>query len=350
MSISKIFFIGALLIGTSLSAQQQIMELTAQKGVSIRALSVPSEKIIWASGSNGMVAKSTNEGASFEWMQVKGYEKRDFRAMHAWNDQEAIIVAVAAPAIVLKTYDGGASWNKVYENADTSMFLDAIQFRDENNGTIIGDPMGEHLFILTTTNRGASWDPMPKSFFKSSLNKGEAFFASSNSNMIHIGKELVFVTGGLSSRLWKDGLAETLPLLQGTSSTGANSIAISPNGASVLIVGGDFENDKSNLQTIVGYQLIQHQTSKMNAKQLAKKEILWKKISLSAPNGYKSCVEFMDNNQVITCGTSGVDFSKNKGVSWEKISDNSFHVVKKHPTKRGAYLAGSGGRISFVEF
>ena len=68
MSISKIFFICALFICSGLSAQYQIKELTAQKGVSIRALSVPSEKVIWASGSKGMVAKSSNEGVTFEWM------------------------------------------------------------------------------------------------------------------------------------------------------------------------------------------------------------------------------------------------------------------------------------------
>jgi hypothetical protein len=57
----------------------------------------------------------------------------------------------------------------------------------------------------------------------------------------------------------------------------------------------------------------------------------------------------LDNDRLITCGTSGVDFSKNKGITWLKITDASFHIVKKHPTKRGAYLAGAGGRISFVE-
>ena len=347
MSISKIFFICALFICSGLSAQYQIKELTAQKGVSIRALSVPSEKVIWASGSKGMVAKSSNEGVTFEWMQVKGYEKRDFRAMHAWNDQEAIIVAVAAPAIILKTIDGGASWDKVYENNDTSMFLDAIHFSDENNGTVIGDPIEGHLFILTTNNKGATWVQKPNTFFQSTLNNGEAFFASSNSNLIHIGKALVFVTGGLSSRLWKNGVAEALPLLQGTSSTGANSIAISPNGNRVVIVGGDFANDKIATQNIVGYQLFQ--TPNSDLKYLSKKQIIWEKINVSNPNGYKSCVEFIDNNRLMTCGTSGVDLSKDKGVSWEKISDTSFHIVKKHPTKRGAYLAGLGGRISFVE-
>ena len=68
--------------------------------------------------------------------------------MHAWNDQEAIIVAVAAPAIILKTLDGGASWNQVYENADTAMFLDAINFKDENNGSVVGDPINNIIFLF----------------------------------------------------------------------------------------------------------------------------------------------------------------------------------------------------------
>jgi photosystem II stability/assembly factor-like uncharacterized protein len=347
MSISKIFFICAVFISSGLSAQFQIKELTTQKGVSIRALSVPSEKVIWASGSKGMVAKSTNEGLSFEWMQVKGYEKRDFRAIHAWNDQEAIIVAVAAPAVILKTIDGGASWNKVYENTDTSMFLDAINFNDTYHGTVIGDPIDGRLFILTTNNKGATWEELPKDFIKSELNNGEAFFASSNSNLIHIGKELVFVTGGLSSRIWINGLAEALPLLQGTNSTGANSIAISPDGNRVVIVGGDFANDTIASQNIVGYQLLK--TPKTNSKYVSKKQIVWSKIMVSNPKGYKSCVEFIDNNRIITCGTSGVDVSKDKGATWNTISKDPFHVVKNHPTKRGAYFAGSGGRISFVE-
>ena len=347
MSISKIFFICALFICSNLNAQYQIKELTAQKGVSIRAMSVPSEKVIWASASKGMVAKSTNEGAYFEWMQVKGYEKRDFRAMHAWNDQEAIIVAVAAPAIILKTMDGGATWDKVYENNDTSMFLDAIHFSDNNNGTVIGDPIDGHLFILTTNNKGATWDKMPNDFFKSTLNNGEAFFASSNSNLIHIGKVLVFVTGGLSSRIWINGMAEAMPMMQGTNSTGANSIAVSPNGSRVVVVGGDFANDTIANQNILGYQI--YQTRKSNLINLSTTKLILKKIDISNPNGYKSSVEFIDNNRLITCGTSGVDYSKDNGASWETISKASFHIAKKHPTKRGAYLAGSGGRISFVE-
>jgi sugar lactone lactonase YvrE len=142
-------------------------------------------------------------------------------------------------------------------------------------------------------------------------------------------------------------MAEALPLLQGTSSTGANSIAISPDGNRIIVVGGDFTNDTIASQNIVGYQL--SKTKKPVLKNIANQQIVWKNIHVSNPKGYKSSVEFIDNDLLITCGTSGVDVSKDKGANWNTISKDPYHIVKKHPTKRGAYLAGSGGRISFVE-
>ncbi|MGI9138970.1 MAG: hypothetical protein ACR2IM_08015, partial [Sediminibacterium sp.] len=73
------------------SENNPIKILSQKKGISIRGLSVPDENTIWASGSNGSIALSINGGSDFEWVQVAGYEKRDFRAIHAWNNKEAII-------------------------------------------------------------------------------------------------------------------------------------------------------------------------------------------------------------------------------------------------------------------
>ena len=299
---------------------------------------MPSEKIIWASGSKGMIARSTDEGKNFDWFQVKGFEKRDFRAMHAWNDQEAIIVAVAAPAIVLKTKDGGKNWYQVYENKDTAMFLDAVLFKDAENGTIVGDPISNVPFLLTTKNRGESWSIIPPTYFSDTLKKGEAFFASSNSNLVQVDNNLWIVTGGISSRLWFNGKALDLPLLQGRNSTGANSIAISPDHQKLVIVGGDFSDDKKADDNIVGYKLTQGSTSS------------WQTINIAAPSGYKSCVEFINNLVMISCGTSGVDISLQAGDAWQKISEVAYHVVKRHVNKNGAFLAGPGGRISYIQF
>ena len=328
------------------SGNNSIKILSQKKGVSIRGLAVPNQNTIWASGSKGSIAKSVNGGADFEWMQVKGYESRDFRSIHAWDDKEAIIVAIAAPAIILKTKDGGTSWYKVYENTDTLMFLDAIHFKDAANGLVVGDPISNHIFLLSTVDKGENWNEVPSSYFKTPLEKGEAFFASSGSNIAQLSKDDFLVSGGVRSRLWINGSAMNIPIVQGGTSTGANSMAISPNGNNIMIVGGDFMKDTSRTQNAVGLKLFIKPNS--NKKWQSEKIPYWKIDEfVGFPNGYRSGVEYVSNTILISCGTSGVDISKNKGKNWDLISTESFHVVRKQPNTKAVFLAGGGGRIGY---
>jgi photosystem II stability/assembly factor-like uncharacterized protein len=328
------------------SGNNSIKILSQKKGVSIRGLAVPNQNTIWASGSKGSIAKSVNGGADFEWMQVKGYESRDFRSIHAWDDKEAIIVAIAAPAIILKTKDGGTSWYKVYENTDTLMFLDAIHFKDAANGLVVGDPISNHIFLLSTVDKGENWNEVPSSYFKTPLEKGEAFFASSGSNIAQLSKDDFLVSGGVRSRLWINGAAMEIPILQGGTSTGANSMAISPNGNSIMIVGGDFMKDTSRIENAVGLKLMVEPNSDQKSQSKRKSRWVIDK-TIGHPNGYRSGVEFISNNILVSCGTSGVDISINKGQSWELISTESFHVVRKQPNTKSIFLAGGGGRIGY---
>lgn len=317
------------------SGNNSIKILSQKKGVSIRGMAVPNKNTIWASGSKGSIAKSVNGGSEFEWLQVKGYESRDFRSIHAWDDKEAIIVAVAAPALILKTKDGGATWYKVYENSDTLMFLDAIHFKDSSNGLVVGDPINNQIFLLSSNDKGENWNEVPTSYFKTPLEKGEAFFASSGSNIAQLSKADFLVSGGLRSRLWINGEAINIPIIQGGKTTGANSMAISPNGNNLMIVGGDFMKDTSRLQNAVGL------------KQLLRKSKWVISRSLGHPNGYRSGVEYITDSILIACGTTGVDISINQGKSWELISTESFHVVRKQPNTKAVFLAGAGGRIGY---
>lgn len=330
------------------SGNNSIKILSQKKGISIRGLSVPNENTIWASGSSGTIALSINGGEHFEWMQVAGYEKRDFRAIHAWNNKEAIIAAVAAPAVILKTIDGGKTWNKVYENADTAMFLDAINFKDENNGSVVGDPINNIIFLLNTTDKGEHWQQAAPNYFKSELKQGEAFFASSNSNLASKGNDQFLISGGMASRLWINGVARDLNILQGGKSTGANSIAIAPNGNKLIIVGGDFAKFKDSEKNIAGFNLFLTPNTELKHKSIRIPKWAQRK-NLGTPNGYKSGVTFLTNQLLVTCGTSGVDISKNSGKNWELISSESFHVVKKQPNRKAVFLAGSGGRIGYMQ-
>ena len=357
MHIKKIFFGVLFFLALHSVAQNSgnnsIILRTQKKGISIRGLSIPNASIIWASGSKGSIALSIDGGTQFNWKQINGYENRDFRSVYAWNDKEAIVAAIAAPAVVLKTKDGGETWYKVYENSDSLMFLDAIDFKNELNGTIVGDPINQQIFILNTLDKGEHWQPMESTFIKSNLKEGEAFFASSNSTITHTLNDVIFITGGKTSRLWVNGLAQDLPILQGTSSTGANSIAISPNGRRLIIVGGDFTKKEQFENNIVGLDAISFNSIREKSDLLRKtrRKVQWViNAGIGNPHGYKSSVIFITNKSLITCGTSGVDISTNNGHSWNLISNESFHVVQKIPGKKAAILAGSDGRIAYINF
>ena len=345
----KLTILFCLFIAQQLSAQTSIKILTEKKGVSLRGLSVPSEKVIWASGSKGSVALSVDGGNTFTWSQVQGYETRDFRAIHAWNKQEAIIVAVAAPAVILKTIDGGAHWNKVYENKDTSMFLDAIAFKNDKEGVVIGDPINDTIYLLKTTNKGQDWERVGAGFWKSKVAKGEAFFASSNSNLAYLDDKILFISGGIKSRLWIDGAAMEIPIIQGTNSTGANSLSISPNLNQIIIAGGDFTKPAELNHNFIKLNRFKYPNT--TNKHLSENAYFWEiDKRVNNLNGYKSSLVFLSNKLIIAAGTSGVDISKNKGKNWEKISAESFHVVKGQPNKKAAFFAGSGGRIGYYLF
>ena len=229
------FFLFILLIGSSnhIFSQRKTLPrveiLNTGVNTSIRGLSVVNNNVIWVSGSNGMVGKSLNAGKNWKWMTVKGFEKNDFRDVEAFDANTAIIMAIADPAYILKTTDGGETWKVVYENNTKGMFLDAMDFKDPKNGAVIGDPVDGSLFMARTSNGGETWIELSeeKRFMADS---GEAFFASSGTNirMLYNGS-IVMASGGKNSRLFYNKTVFDLPMAKGKESAGANSVAVYDN-------------------------------------------------------------------------------------------------------------------------
>jgi photosystem II stability/assembly factor-like uncharacterized protein len=310
---------------------QEIQTLTATPKISIRGLSVVDDNILWASGSNGKVARSTNGGRNFQWFTINGYEKRDFRDIEAFDSTSAIIMAVAEPAVILKTKDGGQSWKEVFRDTTAGMFLDAMDFVD-GYGIVIGDPVNKKIFMAYTEDYGDSWKISPVTNNISVLD-GEAFFASSGTNIkLSKAKLPVFVSGGKKSSLYFSSTDNhVLPMLQGEESTGANSLALAP-GKSLkgIVVGGDFAKD-----TLVKGNCVLITLEPFAAEQ-----------PTTPPHGYRSCVEYITQNKLVTCGTSGVDVSSDGGMNWQQSSKEGFHVCQKAKKGKSVFLAGSNGRIA----
>ena len=305
--------------------------LDSSRQTSIRGLSVVNDKIIWCSGSDGQVARSIDGGRTFAWTTVVGYEKRDFRDIEAFDRNDAIIMAIAEPAVMLKTVDGGVSWKKVFEDTTKGMFLDAMDFVDDREGVVVGDPIDGKIFLAHTKDGGNDW----KAELTTAAGQGEAFFAASGSNIKMTGKDngLVYVTGGTKSKFYSNDFPRgiTLPMVQGKESTGANSIAVL--GDNAVIVGGDFSNDTASANNCVLVNLADG--INFNVPQ-------------TPPNGYRSCVVFIDRNRLIACGTSGVDISNDGGMNWQSISKDSYHVVRKARQGSLIFLAGSKGKIAVI--
>lgn len=332
-----LFFISLLQTNKLRSQTPAVEVLTSGTKTSIRGLSVVNDNVIWVSGSNGTVGKSSNGGKNWKWMTVKGFEKTDFRDIEAFNASTAIIMGIAEPAYILKTIDGGETWKVVYENKTKGMFLDAMEFWNEQAGIIVGDPINGRFFITRTFDGGSSWQDMP--FDKRPVaDSGEACFAASGTNIRVLDKdEAVFVSGGLKSRLYKRDDVISLPVIQGKETTGANSVSVWDHnkrkaGKHIIVVGGDFNTDSSSQKNC----FISSNGGKT-----------WNE-PITPPHGYRSCVEFVSDTGVFSCGLTGVDYSPNGGREWIWISKEGFHVCRIAKTGTSVFLAGGNGKIGKI--
>ena len=312
----------------SISANaQNLQQLTSGTTVSIRGLSVVTDQIMWASGSEGTVGLSTNGGSDWKWMKVPHYEKSDFRDIEAFSDHEAVIMGITEPAVILSTSDAGTTWTT---DTSKSAFLDAMDFSGDR-AVVVGDPVNNQIFFAESHNRGKTWNTVSSPEFMPAA-AGESFFAASGTNIQLLPDgSCVLISGGKKSCIYIGKSRRPLLISQGGETTGANSIAINPaNPNQAFIVGGEFKKDTVQSGNSLFIQL----------------DPFIQKVPLVSPHGYRSCVQYITGKDMICCGTNGVDISGDGGMHWTLISKKSFHVCRKSKTGNTVVLAGAHGNIA----
>jgi photosystem II stability/assembly factor-like uncharacterized protein len=336
MKLSRIFIGGILfcsmLFNSGLKAQT-ITILQQDKPTSIRGLSVVDDKTAWISGSKGYIAKTNDGGKTWNWQQIKGYEKSDFRDIEAFNNKEAIIMSSGTPSFILKTVDGGQTWQEKYQKKDTTYFLDAMDFVDQKHGYILGDPIGNKFLLLETKDSGETWneatnppDALP----------GEAAFAASGT-CLRTGKDgsIYIASGGKSSRIITLPVKSNkweyvdVPLTHGKSSEGA----FSTDQSGKIIIGGDYADDKKTDSVAVIYT--RSPSHLFTAPQ-------------TGPAGFQSCVEHISKGIFLSTGTPGSNITTDGGNTWTQISSTSFNVCRKAKHGKLVLLAGNNGKIAIL--
>jgi len=321
------------LTSSMLFAQEfQLSKSITNNTASFRGLSVVDNHVAWLSGNQGWVGNTGNGGEFWSFNQVNGLEKTDFRSLYAFDAQRAVIANAGSPAHILITNDGGKTWNTVYTNSHKDAFFDGIDFWNEKEGIIYGDPIDGKMLLLRTSDGGLTWKEIKNAPV---LEKGEASFAASGTGIRCIGKNQIMIsTGGVVSRIWisKDKGEHwtnlSTPVIQGESTTGIFSLA--QNNKALIIVGGDYLKEsvaiKHNFYSLDGGK---------------------KWLTPATPTrGYRECVEPITTKIVLATGPSGSDISYDNGITWNALSDEKgLHVVRKARKGTLVILAGGNGNV-----
>jgi photosystem II stability/assembly factor-like uncharacterized protein len=120
-----------LLITTTAQAQFQIQD--SHTTASLRGIHSIGKGVAWASGTEGTVLRTTDDGATWQRCTTPpDAEKLDFRGIQAFDQNTAIVMSSGKGDLsrLYKTTDACKTWKLVFTNPDKEGFFDALRFDD----------------------------------------------------------------------------------------------------------------------------------------------------------------------------------------------------------------------------
>ncbi|MCG3126831.1 MAG: Ycf48-like protein [Phycisphaerae bacterium] len=312
--------------------------VTPGPAVSLRGVGAVSARVVWASGADGTFLRSDDAGRTWRIGRVPGCEALDFRDLHAFDENRALLVNAGEPARIVETSDGGISWTIRHRDERTGIFFDSLAFWDDERGLAIGDPLDGQFVAIATSDGGRHWSaasalptPLP----------GEACFAASGTALTVAPPESVWVAtgGGAAARVLRSSdqgrswSVSDSPLAAGGASRGIFSIAFR-DAAVGVIVGGDYRSPACA-------DAVAACTRDGGAS--------WK-LSSRPPGGYRSCVAFVPSPRPtwIAVGPSGSDVSLDNGQTWTAFSSTGFHALSVAPDG-ACWAVGSDGCVARLQ-
>lgn len=334
----KVIIAILILLNQAVHGQQlRLKNVGTTVDATFRGLSVVDDEVAWVSGTKGTVGRSTDGGRTWRYDRVEGFEKSDFRSLYAFDSLHAVMASTGGPAVILHTSDGGHQWDVVYKSDDTTVFFDGIDFWNNKEGMIYGDPINKRMLLLCTKDGGRSWKALPGKS-RPELEEGEASFAASGTGIRCLkNNKLVVITGGKESRFFiseNKGLSWDFvrsPIIKGQSTAGMFSVAYRNDTA--VVVGGDYKNDTLSKDNV--YVLLRDSG-----------RFTWKKVT-ERTRGYRECVELISDNTLVATGPMGTDITEDMGMHWKPLSDErGYHVIRKSRKGNQVIAAGSKGQIA----
>ena len=305
----------------------------------LRGVSAVSERVAWASGSGSTVLRTLDGGLTWQKLSVTT-DMLDFRDIDAMDSETAYVLAAGnGPASrIYKTTDAGKTWTMQFKSEDSKVFLDAMSFWDADHGVVFGDSVDGQFYILTTKDGGRVWSRVSADKLPPAL-ENEGAFAASGTNIALFGKSYAWIGTGAAakSRVLRtaDGgqtwqVFDT-PLTSGPSA-GIFSIAF-PDTKHGVIAGGDYRKEQEAVNNLA----VTNDGG-----------ITWTLVK--GLSGFRSVVAYVPNTKtLIALGPSGGDYSTDDGRTWRPITGpgfDTFSFVHRTSIGWGAGAKGAIGRLS----
>jgi hypothetical protein len=340
------FFVAFLFLGLSSTQAQWDIE-ASHTTADLRGIDNVGKGIAWASGSDGTVLRTIDNGTHWQTCAVPPDAGHlDFRGIQAFDASTAIVMSSGKGDLsrLYKTTDACQTWKPIFTNPDPEGFWDAMQFARADKktaapcfGVLVGDPVRGRFPMFVSFNCGDKWESQIRQFPKA--RQEESLFAASNSSLIVLGlNQRAFVTGGASgARIFQYLMtaddtrgpedfeanaapgspkvvfrprhmqANQLPFTFQSQSSGAFAVASNHDSKSsfipdVVVVGGDYR-----LPDHTGFACHGILDGDFHAAQIP-------------PHGFRSAVAYDATTKTwITVGPNGTDISTDDGRNWHAL-------------------------------
>ena len=313
--MNALLFIATSLLLTTPHWTIQTSGVTAR----LRGVSAVSDQVAWASGADSTVLRTTDGGATWQKLTVTS-DRVDFRDIDAVDARTVYVLSIGnGPASrIYKTTDAGATWKLQFMNDDPKAFYDAMSFWDAEHGIVLGDSIDGQFCIMTTENGGRTWVRVPATALPPAI-PNEGAFAASGTNIAVFGKNRAWIGTGAGAkarvlrthdrgRTW--AIADT-PLVAGPSA-GIFSVAFR-DAKHGVIVGGDYKKENEAVD---------------NLALTSDGGVTWTLVK--GLSGFRSVVAYVPGTKtpvLVAVGPSGADYSTDDGLTWKSLDGPGFDTL-----------------------